>query len=287
MSARKGPAAPVEAGLIPFGASGRDEMQISVYRSMAWVGFCLLIVANAARAESVLNFEPLPISAGNPEFIYTGGATGHLLAGPGSIGNGDGALPPNLQTQGGLLVSTPFLIPNPIAGKTFNGSTTNFYDVTMILGGFAASSPSFLFGGSIVQPLSNGTFNITATDGTLLLTASATDAFILRSPTNEDGSILSATISYTGGVIGSYVQPTPASISFTLIATPATASTTNGYLDGFSADANGQFSGTVAVPIPASVWGGTALLAALGIWKWMNTRANRRAVELIPIGRRR
>jgi hypothetical protein len=248
----------------------------------------MLIVANTARAESVLNFEPSPISAGVPEFIYTGGAPGHLLAGPGSLGNGDGALPPNRQTGGGLFISTPFVIPDAIVGKTFSGSTTNFYDVTMTLGGFAAASPIFMLGGIIYQPLSNGTFNITATDGTLLLTASATDAFISRSPTNEEGSILSATISYTGGLIRSYVEPTPASISFTLIANPTTASTTNGYLDGFSADATGQFSGmpAVAVPVPASVWGGVALLAVLAIWKWMNTRENRRAVAVVPIQRR-
>src|SRR5205814_2269087 len=137
-------------------------------------------------------------------------------------------------------------------------------------------------------PLSNGTFNLTATDGTLLLTASATDAIISRSETSEAGSILSATISYTGSVIGSYVQPTPASISFTLLATPATASTSGGYLDAFSADATGQFSGTaaIAVLVPASVWGGAALLAVLSGWKWMSSRSGRRAVELIPIERR-
>jgi len=247
------------------------------------------MVANAARAESVLNFQPSPISAGTAEFLYTGGTAGQLVAGPGSLGNGDGALPPDSQTAGGLFVSTPFVIPDAIAGKTFSGSTTNFYDVTMSLGGFVASSPSFMLGGMIWQPLSNGTFNMTATDGTLLLSASATDALISRSPSNEQGSILSATISYTGGVIRPYVDPTPASISFTLIATPTSATVTGGYLDGFSADATGQFSGTraVAVPVPASVWGGAALFAALAGWKWMQMRANRRSVELIPIERRR
>ena len=100
--------------------------------------------------------------------------------------------------------------------------------------------------------------------------------------------ILSASISYTGGVIGSYVDPTPASISFTLIATPTSATVTNGYLDAFSADATGQFSGTraVAVPVPASAWGGGMLLAVLATWKWMHTRASRRSVELIPIENR-
>ena len=263
-------------------------MHSSVYRWVAWVGLWVLIVANAARGESVLNFQSSPISAGVPEFVYTGGAAGQLLAGPGSLGNGDGALPPNLQTAGGLFVSTPFVIPDAIVGKSFSGSTTNFYDVTMSLSGFAASTPSFMLGGLIYQPLSNGTFSMKATDGTLLLTASATDAFISRSASNEQGSILSASISYTGGVIGSYVDPTPASISFTLIATPTSATVTNGYLDAFSADATGQFSGTraVAVPVPASAWGGGMLLAVLATWKWMHTRASRRSVELIPIENR-
>jgi hypothetical protein len=262
-------------------------MQSVVYRWVAWVGLWVLIVANAARAESVLNFQPTPISAGNPEFIYTGGATGQLLAGPGSLGNGDGALPPDTQTAGGLFVSTTFVIPDAIAGKSFSGSSTNFYDVTLSLTGFTAASPSFMLGGLIYQPLSNGTFNMTATDGTLLLKANATDAFISRSPTNEQGSIISATISYTGGVISSYVQPTPASISFSLIATPATATTSNGYLDRFEADATGQFSGTpaVAIPVPASVWGGLMLMFALGIWKWIVTR-RKGTVVLIPISRR-
>jgi hypothetical protein len=35
---------------------------------------------------------------------------------------------------------------------------------------------SFLFGGQVYQPLSNGTFSLRASDGTLLLTANATDA---------------------------------------------------------------------------------------------------------------
>jgi len=284
----KGRAAPLEAGAIPFGAGGRDRMQFGVYRWVAWVGLCLLIVANAARAESVLNFQPSPISAGNPEFIYTGGATGQLLAGPGSLGNGDGALPLASQTQGGLFVSTPFVIPDAIAGKSFSGSSTNFFDVTLSLTGLSAASPSFMLGGMIWQPLSNGTFTMKATDGTLLLTANATDAYISRSPINEQGSIISATISYTGGVINSYVQPTPASISFSLIATPATATTSNGYLDRFEADATGQFSGTpaVAIPTPAAVWGGVVLMLALGIWKWIAI-GRKRAVQLIPISRRK
>ena len=114
-------------------------MHSSVYRWVAWVGLWVLIVANAARGESVLNFQSSPISAGVPEFVYTGGAAGQLLAGPGSLGNGDGALPPNLQTAGGLFVSTPFVIPDAIVGKSFSGSTTNFYDVTMSLTGFQAA----------------------------------------------------------------------------------------------------------------------------------------------------
>src|SRR5687768_14868326 len=204
-----GRTASLEAGAIPFGAGGWDKMQFGVYRWVAWVGL-FVFVANAARAESVLNFQPSPVSGGNPEFIYTGGATGQLLAGPGSLGNGDGALPLASQTQGGLFVSTPFVIPDLIVGKEISGSSTNFYDVTLGLSGFTAASPSFMLGGMIWQPLSNGTFSMRATDGTLLLTANATDAYISRSPINEQGSIISATISYTGGVISSYVQPTPA-----------------------------------------------------------------------------
>src|SRR3954469_22717577 len=152
-----------EAGANPFGACGWDRMLHPVYRWTATVGLCLLMATNAARAESVLNFKPSPISAGVPEFIYTGGASGQLVAGPGSLGNGDGALPLSSQTAGGLFVSTPFVIPDAIAGKEISGSSTNFYDVTMTLSGFNASAPAFDFGGMYWQPLSNGTFNITAT----------------------------------------------------------------------------------------------------------------------------
>lgn len=277
----------LEAGSHPVWSRWKGQMQPSVFRWAVWVGLWVLIAANASRAETVLNFQPSPISGGVPEFIYTGGATGQLQAGPGSLGNGDGALPLALQTAGGLFVSTPFSIPNAIAGKEFVGSTTNFYDVTLSLTGFTASAPSFMLGGLIRQPLSNGTFSMRATDGTLLLSASATDAIISRSPINEDGSIISATISYTGGVIGSYVQPTPASISFTLIATPATASTSGGYLDRFDADATGQFSGTAAatVPTPAAVWGGIALMGVLALWKLIANRKS--AFAFIPISRRR
>ncbi len=271
----------------PVWSRWKGQMHSSVFRCAAWVGLLVCITANAARAESVLNFQPSPISGGVPEFIYTGGATGQLLAGPGSLGNGDGALPLASQTAGGLFISTPFVIPDAILGKEISGSTTNFYDVTMALSGFNASAPTFTLGGMIWQPLSNGTFSMRATDGTLLLTADATNAFISRSPSNEQGSIISANISYTGGVISSYVQPTPASISFTLIATPATATVTGDYLDRFEADATGEFSGTkaVAIPTPAAVWGGIALMLVLGILKVISRR--KAAFALIPISRRR
>src|SRR5258706_13745262 len=97
----------------PFGAGGRDKMHSSVYRCVAWVGLWVLIVANAARAEAVLNFQPSPISGGVPEFIYTGGTAGEALVGGGGVEGGgagsDAALPTErggvwLERTGGFLL---------------------------------------------------------------------------------------------------------------------------------------------------------------------------------------
>ena len=98
----------------------------------ACVTLAILIGANAAHAAIVIDFKPEPANT-LPEVIYAGAgpAVPSLGAGPGALGNGDGALPPNQQTPGGLTVEVPYPVPGIFAGTVNAGGSTTYGDVTL------------------------------------------------------------------------------------------------------------------------------------------------------------
>src|SRR5688500_13496341 len=99
--------------------------------SVACTALVTLIGSHAAHAAIVIDFKPEPANA-LPEVIYLGAgpAVPSLRAGPGATGNGDGALPPNLQTPGGLTVEVPYPVPGIFSGIVNAGGSTTFRDVT-------------------------------------------------------------------------------------------------------------------------------------------------------------
>jgi hypothetical protein len=234
------------------------------YLRAAMAATVLVSCAFVAKAGEIVNFGPVPVSDGVPEFIFDGV---RLKEGPGSIGDGNAATAPGLQ------ISTPFIIPG-IAGGVVNllDGSTLFSDVTLDLEGFAASGPAFNLVTEIFQPLGPGTFRLLATDGTLLLAGNGTDAVIDRSAFNESGLVFSMTLTYTAGAIKPFIDPTPGSLSFSMLANPSEVTVNEqGFMNRFEADGEGHFSAeTSGIPLPPTVWGGALLAAGVAgrrIWR--------------------
>jgi len=227
-------------------------------------------LTQSARANSIASVEPEPDSTAFPAFTFGGGPTPSFGVGPGSIGNGDGGLPVNLQTPGGLILQTPFYIlpPNGIYGQQNNvdGSTT-FYDTTLAFTGLVASSPALSFGGLDVQPLTNGTFAIFASnvgggDGPLLLSGTLTNNEIAGVDGSSSAAEFSTTVTYTGGPIYAALiadhGTTTDNASFNLSLTGSSMGINggSGYLNAFNADGQGLFNATgyvIPTPEPSSV----------------------------------
>lgn len=229
----------------------------------------------------LVDFKPLPVTANVPELEWTGT---NLQAGAGSVGNGDGALPANLQSPPGLQIETPFTIPGAIPGKVVGGTgATTFYDVTLELTGLNASGAAISFGGLAVQGFGAGTFKLIATDNvTVLLAGNISSGSIAGLTPGTSGAVLSNTITYTGGAIfNEFVAnhsggANGGSLSFSMLdIVPALGGTTvvppNTFatLNPFGANATGLFSG-VEVPEPATF--SLALLGAVGLGMRRRTR---------------
>src|SRR5262249_3354039 len=133
--------------------------------------------------------------------------------GPGATGNGDGLLPVNQESGGGLQIETPYLINDPGHGGIQNiaaGSTT-FNDVSLVLSGLSAPSGSagtaMSFGGVVVQPIgvpgSPATFTLKSTNGSAgdLLMGTIADGNINGLIGSTSGAVFSATVTFTGGEI--------------------------------------------------------------------------------------
>ena len=216
--------------------------------------------------------EPLPDSAGFPAFVFGGGSTPSFGAGPGSIGNGDGGLPVNLQTPGGLVLQTPFFIlPGTSFGEQNNvDNSTTFYDTTLSLTGLIASGPAQSVFGLDVQPLTDGTFSIFGSnpgggDGPLLLTGTLHNNEIAGVNGSSSAAEFSTTVTYTGGpiynaLIAAGGLPTDnASFNLSLSGSTLGINGGTGFLNGFTADGQGLFN-AVVVPEPSSI-----LLMAFGV----------------------
>jgi hypothetical protein len=239
----------------------------------------------------VLQFQPTPTNTLR-EFIYTGGSSGQLQAGPGSFGQGDvgvvNVTNPTLQdiTPGGLSLNVPFVITtNAIWGKQVNvpGNNTTFFDVTLKLTGFTASDPAtFTFIPMpfplpaiqfYIQPLGAGTIELWSTNNVLLLRGTTNSAYITGF--NQSASALTAkTLFFTGGYLMNFIDGSqPGDFSFSLLdVTPPIGygpyPPPNGpyYLNAFVADATGNIN-VVAVPTPGAAAAGLVLLAGLVAWR--------------------
>jgi hypothetical protein len=242
------------------------------------LGFVALAIAAlycfspATFAALLVEFKTLPVSATDPELRWTPSG---LLAAPtanGSQGNGDGFLPINSQTVGGLIIETPVTVNRPDLGGTINvgnGNSTTFTDVTLTLANFNSSGPAAELNGLLSQPLGPGFFQLKSTPAganpsTNLLVGNINGATISGIKNSDSGSVLSGDVTYTGGVIADALNvslghaigtPIPAgSLSFSLldIDNKLTINGTTGRLSDFSANSTGQF-GTPVVPEPASL----------------------------------
>ncbi|MCX5685828.1 MAG: PEP-CTERM sorting domain-containing protein [Planctomycetota bacterium] len=188
--------------------------------------FVSFALATAADAGLLVDFKPDPVSPLMYEIGWTGS---QIVQRPGSVGNGDGTLPPSNQIPGGLNIQTPLNIVG-IPGSTNNstdGSTT-FYDVTLQLTGLVASGapvqttimPGMVW---VSQPVGAGTFAFLSTDPdgagpllpTVLLSGTIDDAVVGGLLGSPAGSIQSQHVTFTGGVIS--VGSSSASLSWSLL----------------------------------------------------------------------
>lgn len=218
--------------------------------------FACFAIAGAAKAATLVTFLAEPGTPDPSEFVFAGGT---LSAGSGLSSNGN-------NQASGLKVGTPFVITG-IAGGTPDllAGTTSFSDASLSFSALSSAGPASLIGGSIFQPLGGGTFNLKATDGTLLLSGTITSPSVVDGIAGGDtANVLGPTVTYTGGAIYNKLIAaggTPSGdLSFALIdATPALTigPAPAGVLQDFVANGNGQFN-VAAVPEPS------AMLLALG-----------------------
>ena len=230
---------------------------------IAFITLAMLVGVNAAHAAFVIDFKPEPANT-LPEVIYVGAgpAVPSLRAGPGAVGNGDGALPPNQQTPGGLTVEVPYLVPGIFGGTVNAGGSTTFRDVTLELTGLSQNGGATTVGDVTTQGLTSGTFRLLATSGVLgapplpLLEGNIGGATLALLNTGATGALLSSTVTYTGGpLIPPGLIGATGDLSFSLINITPLFVVSPGIVTDFSADATGQFT---IVPEP----GGLALAAA-------------------------
>jgi MYXO-CTERM domain-containing protein len=252
--------------------------------ALALAGFAFQ--SPSAHASILLNWAPAPdIINGPPEISYTGA---NLQTGPGAHGNADGNLPLTNQTPGGLQVDS--VLNAPIAysfpDSMFTGGT-GYYDVSLNFTGLAPSGPAVQVGGPggvDIQPLGAGTFTLTATPvapdiGTVLLTGSIASANISGADGGAAGAVFDAHgVTYTGGVIfgafpANFISSgNDFSISMTGVIPAFGINGQTGQLNGFNADATGQFDIQVAVPEPT-----TLALGLIGVGALAMRRTRRRA----------
>jgi hypothetical protein len=237
---------------------------------LAWCAAAALPLglATSAMGAVLVDFKPFPASPTTPEFTWNGSA---LNEGAGSLGNGDGALPPAAQIAPGLQYDVPFIIPG-VAGSQINpgsGSTT-FYDTSLNIGGFAAAGGAASVFGTLVQPLGSGDFTLTATDGTLLLHGTVASSTITGPNGGGAGAVFSSNnVSYDAGLIfnavvasGGTTSNNDFSFSLADVSPGFGISETGAALNAFTANATGLFNADV-VPEPTGLAALGALAAGL------------------------
>jgi hypothetical protein len=224
-------------------------------------------ISSFVSAATLVDFKPMPVSPGFPEFVFNGGPVPSFKEGPASHGNGDGAFPIGAQTPGGLDAETPFTLP-PIPGSLLTGTgSTLFHDATLVLNGLVASglaSAPFGPGGVLIQPLGVGSFELFSTGPpsaiapTLLLTGNIGAATFIVGQADAGATFNGSNVDYTGGaiyaaLIGSGGNPNGNSLSFSMTdVNPNFSIGGSGYLNDFSANGTGLFTYN-PVPEPSTL----------------------------------
>jgi hypothetical protein len=222
-------------------------------------------------AAAIVDFKPTPTSASMPEFVFDralGGGTPVFRAGLGATSNNDGNLPIANQTAPGLDAETPFILAGPGALNDLIAGTTHFLDSSLQFTGLAANAPAIFAGGTFVQPLSSGTFQLLSTGPApvLLLSGNIAGSVTLTGVGNAGAVFSASTVTYTGGIIFNAMVANShnvngGSFSISMVdVSPNFGIVGDGFLGDFNANATGLFS-EVPVPEPAML---SALLPAAG-----------------------
>jgi len=216
--------------------------------------FAFSALATAADAGLLVDFKADPVSSTMYEIGWT--VAGGFVPRSGSLGNGDGALPSDQQTPGGLNIQTPQHIVG-VTGSTHNlsdGSTT-FYDVTLQLTGLGANGSAQMMWGLVYQPLNTGTFTLLSTNKdelgnlispTVLLTGTIDGAYFVGSLGYTTGSIQSGNVMFTDGMING--GSSPGTLSWSLSDIGGGLSVNSGLLASFDANMTGLLT-----PEPATL----------------------------------
>jgi hypothetical protein len=275
--------------------------------AVAWIS-----LIGTASATTIVSLNPELNPSGPSPATFTFGqvpaappGTLQFAAGPGSLSNGDGNLPPTNQHSPGLELKTPLNIIDPatLYGRQNNadGSTT-FYDTSLVFqpNDLQASSAVQTFSPAPgvqfdFQSLTSATFSIygslaggytPGTPGPLLLRGTITTATLNGLDGANIGTALSSTVTYTSGAIYDKLVAlggTPSgsvTINLSLINNLPGQSPVfgigppPGYLLPFSATGQAIFdSPRVITPEPAGV-----TLCALGLLGWLFVaRASKRS----------
>lgn len=234
-------------------------------------------LSSLASAATLVDYKPGPVSPTTPEFVFGGGPVPSFQTGPGAIGNGDGALPQALQTPGGLDSETPFLIP-AVPGSQVGVSSTKFFDSTLNFAGLAANAPAINAGGTLIQSLGPGSFQLLSTTGINLLTGTISTSTFIVGAGGAGATFNASGVNYTGGLIfnalvaaGGDPNANSMSISMTDVSPTFSINGASGFLNDFTANATGLFNVNV-IPEPGAVTGAAILAGAV-----LRTRRSRRA----------
>lgn len=243
----------------------------------------MMLVGSATShgAVQLIQFQPNPVSPTLPEFSWTGPG-GNFVDNTGSHSDGTAGVP-------GLQIDTPLVVAAPVtAGETIDAFGSHFRDAAITLSSSTnlatfQDTGAGILGGQWFQTLTNGSFTITATDGTVLLTGNVSGNFFGSSLASSSAGFNGGTVAYTGGLIynalvASGGVPTgDMSVSMTKInntgnpSNDAIGVTQTGPVDpfgqapatvsAFDADATGVFD-VLSIPEPASL----GVLAVVGLF---------------------
>jgi len=252
---------------------------------LALIG-ALLAVSSVASATTIVDFKPVPTSPGIPEFGFhrpAGGGAPVFRAQLGATSNNDGALPVQNQTAPGLDSETPFILAGPGAVNDLIAGTTAFYDSSFqFTAGLQANAPALNAGGTFLQQLSPGSFQIMSTGPApiLLLGGNVATASVIVG-SGDSGAVFDANgVNYTGGIIynamlaNNYnVNNSSFSISMVDVNPAFSINPADGFLADFDANATGLLNANPAPPAPEP---GSLTLLALGIGLVAGARRLRR-----------